>query len=170
MTGRGQPSEVGPFGIETAGGVFEAWYSPFGLSRLQFPSAVRAGAHPRRSVPRHVQRWHKKVETAVNAVLKGLPIPRGLALDTRGGTVFQQAVWRELCRIPRGRTRTYGEIAGRLGRPAATRAVGAACGANPIPLLIPCHRVVASGGGIGGFSAGLPWKIRLLAIEGILTG
>ena len=82
------------------------------------------------------------------------------------GTAFQKAVWAELARIPYGKRRTYGEIAAKLGRPRGARAVGAACGANPVPILVPCHRVVASGGGLGGFSAGLAVKRRLLDLEG----
>jgi O-6-methylguanine DNA methyltransferase len=80
------------------------------------------------------------------------------------GTAFQQAVWRELKKIPRGQTRTYGEVAAAIGCPKAVRAVGTACGANPLPLFIPCHRVVAQNGP-GGFGRGLPWKLLLLEIE-----
>jgi O-6-methylguanine DNA methyltransferase len=83
---------------------------------------------------------------------------------TSEGTEFQKAVWREMQKIPRGQTRTYGEIAATIGRPNAVRAVGSACGANPIPLFIPCHRVVAKNG-LGGFGAGLPWKKLLLKEE-----
>jgi len=81
------------------------------------------------------------------------------------GTYFQKTVWEALQKIPRGQTRTYGEIAAAIGRPNAARAVGTACGANPIPLFIPCHRVVAKNG-LGGFVAGLPWKKLLLKEEG----
>jgi O-6-methylguanine DNA methyltransferase len=83
------------------------------------------------------------------------------------GTKFQMAVWNELKKIPRGQTKTYGEIAAAIGRPNAARAVGSACGANPLPLFIPCHRVVAKNG-LGGFGSGLPWKKLLLNMEGIL--
>ena len=89
-----------------------------------------------------------------------------LALDLRG-TPFQLRVWGELQRIPQGEVRTYGEIAERLGQLGASRAVGGANGKNPIPLIVPCHRVVASDG-IGGFTGGLAWKERLLAHEGIV--
>jgi len=68
-------------------------------------------------------------------------------------------------RIPAGHTRSYGELAADIGKPKAVRAVGGACGANPIPLLVPCHRVLAAGGKIGGFSGGLDWKRKLLARE-----
>jgi O-6-methylguanine DNA methyltransferase len=83
------------------------------------------------------------------------------------GTDFQESVWRELKKIPRGQTRTYGEIAAAIGNPKAVRAVGSACGANPLPVFIPCHRVVAKNG-LGGFGSGLPWKVLLLKMEGAL--
>ncbi len=79
------------------------------------------------------------------------------------GTDFQQQVWRAIARIPAGGTQTYGELALAIGRPRAYRAVANACGKNPVPLFIPCHRVVAANGKIGGFSAGLAWKRLLLA-------
>jgi O-6-methylguanine DNA methyltransferase len=83
------------------------------------------------------------------------------------GTNFQKSVWRELKKIPRGQTRTYGEIAAAIGNPRAVRAVGSACGANPLPVFIPCHRVVSKTG-LGGFGSGLPWKLLLLKTEGAL--
>ncbi len=85
-------------------------------------------------------------------------------LDLNGATPFQRAVWRALRRIPHGQTRTYAQIARSIGRPKACRAVGNACGSNPLPLLIPCHRAVACNG-LGGFSAGLGWKKILLDLE-----
>lgn len=85
-------------------------------------------------------------------------------LDLRGSD-FQLCVWRELIRIPYGTTRTYAEIARRIGKPGAARAVGMANGRNPVPLFVPCHRVVAATG-LGGFSGGLDHKRRLLALEG----
>lgn len=91
------------------------------------------------------------------------------AVGTPDGTPFQQAVWNEVKKIPRGRTRTYGEIAAAIGRPKAVRAVGSACGANPLPVFIPCHRVVAKSG-LGGFGSGLPWKKLLLKEEGWIEG
>lgn len=82
------------------------------------------------------------------------------------GTVFQRRVWRALTDIPFGETITYGELARRVGRPRAARAVGAANGANPIAIIIPCHRVVAASD-IGGYAGGLEIKRRLLALEGV---
>ena len=87
-----------------------------------------------------------------------------LALDLRA-TEFQRAVYDALLRIPYGETRTYADIAREIGSPRALRAVGAANGANPIPLVIPCHRVVRTGGHLGGYGGGLPLKRRLLAME-----
>jgi len=86
------------------------------------------------------------------------------------GTAFQQHVWTLLTEIPFGAIATYGEIAARAGRAGAARAVGAACHRNPIPIFIPCHRVVAAGGRLGGFSLGLDLKRRLLTLEGTTAG
>lgn len=86
------------------------------------------------------------------------------ALDLQGSD-FQRLVWRALLDIPWGEVRTYGELAQALGRPGAARAVGAANGANPVAVLVPCHRVVAAGGRLGGYAAGLDVKRRLLAHE-----
>lgn len=85
-------------------------------------------------------------------------------LDLRG-TDFQQTVWRQLKEIPFGETCSYGELAASVGRPKAQRAVGAANGMNPVPIIIPCHRVIAASGSIGGYSGGLQNKRRLLAFE-----
>ncbi|HEX7124788.1 MAG TPA: methylated-DNA--[protein]-cysteine S-methyltransferase [Thermodesulfobacteriota bacterium] len=106
---------------------------------------------------------------ALRAYLAGTPRP-DVALDL-AGTPFQLAVWRALLEIPYGATVTYGELAARLGRPGAARAVGAAVGANPVSLLVPCHRVVGAGGSLTGFGWGLALKRRLLAHEqqGALT-
>jgi methylated-DNA-[protein]-cysteine S-methyltransferase len=81
------------------------------------------------------------------------------------GTPFQQAVWAELARIGYGRTHTYGEVAATLGRPAASRAVGAATGRNPLSIIVPCHRLVGRGGALTGYAGGLDRKRTLLAFE-----
>jgi methylated-DNA-[protein]-cysteine S-methyltransferase len=87
-----------------------------------------------------------------------------LPLDLRG-TEFQLRVWRQLLTIPYGETRSYGEIARAMGAPNAVRAVGAANGANPIAIVVPCHRVIGSGGKLVGYGGGLPLKKRLLELE-----
>ncbi len=92
------------------------------------------------------------------------PLP-SLPLKWYRGTAFERAVWRELQRIPFGETRTYGEVAARIGRPRAARAVGGACAKNPMAIVVPCHRVVAGGGRWGGFSSGLATKRFLLRLE-----
>lgn len=81
------------------------------------------------------------------------------------GTPFQQRVWMALVKIPYGETRSYMEIARSIGAPAAMRAVGAANGANPLPIVVPCHRVIGSSGKLVGYGGGLPLKRRLLALE-----
>jgi methylated-DNA-[protein]-cysteine S-methyltransferase len=81
------------------------------------------------------------------------------------GTEFQKRVWKALMRIPYGVTSTYGQIADDIGSPRAVRAVGGACGANPIGIIVPCHRIIGSDGGLVGYGGGLPLKRRLLALE-----
>jgi O-6-methylguanine DNA methyltransferase len=88
-----------------------------------------------------------------------------LRLDQRG-SAFQIAVWNALCEVPWGETASYGEIARRVGFPEAAQAVGAANGANPHPLIVPCHRIIGSDGSLTGFGGGLPLKQALLALEG----
>jgi len=83
-----------------------------------------------------------------------------------GGTEFQRSVWRLLLGIPFGKTTTYGKLAGKLGNPKANRAVGAANGRNPLPIVVPCHRVIGSDGKLTGFAGGLPVKQWLLEHEG----
>lgn len=92
-----------------------------------------------------------------------------LALDLEG-TDFQQHVWGALARIPFGETRSYGIIAGEVGRPAAARAVGAATGRNPAPVIVPCHRVLGASGSLTGFAGGLDAKRALLAHEAEVAG
>lgn len=84
------------------------------------------------------------------------------------GTPFQQRVWRELVEIPYGVTISYGELARRLRRPKASRAVGAANGRNPLPIVIPCHRVIGASGDLTGFGGGLHLKVGLLSLENAL--
>jgi methylated-DNA-[protein]-cysteine S-methyltransferase len=85
--------------------------------------------------------------------------------ELRGGSEFEQAVWAEIARIPYGETITYGAIATALGDPGAARAVGTACNHNPVPVIVPCHRVVGAGNKMVGFGGGLDRKRRLLELE-----
>ena len=103
----------------------------------------------------------------VEAALAAISTPaaaRELPIDVRG-TAFQEAVWRELRRIPLGETRSYAEIAKAVGQPGAVRAVGTANGANPVAVLVPCHRVIRSDGSLGGYASGLDRKRKLLEAE-----
>lgn len=97
--------------------------------------------------------------------ISGKGLDEKVPLDLHG-TPFQLEVWKEMLRIPAGRTRSYGEVARNIGRPKAFRAVAQACGANPIPVVVPCHRVVASNG-LGGYTGGIERKIFLLNAEGV---
>lgn len=100
----------------------------------------------------------------ITAFLDGKRRGFRLALDLRG-TPFQRRVWEVLLHIPFGETRSYGDVARAIGRPEASRAVAGACGRNHVPIVVPCHRVIAGDGGLGGFSAGLDRKRRLLSLE-----
>lgn len=90
-------------------------------------------------------------------------------LDLSYGTSFQRQVWRTLLRVPYGKLRSYQWIAARVGGPRHARAVGNAVGANPLPIVVPCHRIVAHDASLGGFSGGLSMKRKLLSLEGTLT-
>lgn len=90
-----------------------------------------------------------------------------LPLDMQGGTEFQRAVWQELTTIPFGRSTTYAALAQRIGKPRAVRAVGAANGRNPLPIVVPCHRVIGASGALTGYAGGLERKAYLLALEGV---
>lgn len=162
--------ELFELAVPTAHGEFTASYSLFGLSELSFPKTTSA-LRKRRSIPpdalQQISVWHRLTTKALKAALTGrepLELP---PLDIITGTDFQRQVWRAMQKIPWGQTSSYGGLARAIGRPKAVRAVGGACGANPIPVFIPCHRVLASGGRIGGFSSGLDWKRTLLTMEGV---
>lgn len=109
-----------------------------------------------------------EISARVVALASGAALSHALPLDLRG-TAFQQRVWRELQRIPRGETITYAELAARIGSPTAVRAVGTACGANPVAMVVPCHRVVRADGTRGGYAWGLERKVRLLRDEKLPT-
>jgi methylated-DNA-[protein]-cysteine S-methyltransferase len=127
------------------------------LAELHFDPARGQGDRP---APAHLE----PVARQLGEYSEGRRVAFDLRLRPRG-TPFRQEVWKALTEIPIGRTTTYGELARKLGRPAAYRAVGAANGANPIMLVIPCHRVIGSDGGLTGFGGGLPLKARMLEFE-----
>lgn len=90
-------------------------------------------------------------------------------IDCSAGTPFQRKVWKAITRIPYGRVRSYQWVAMRVGGKQYARAVGMALGANPVPIVVPCHRIISHDGSLGGFSCGLPLKRRLLSLEGTLA-
>ncbi len=154
--------------IATPEGEFLAEYSAQGLAQLHFPPARTT--NPPAATGRAaaaVGTWHRITKAALTAILAGRAPRTFPPLDLSAGTPFQQSVWRAMQEIPFGQTRSYGEIASAIGKPKGVRAVGGACGANPIPVLVPCHRVLAAKGKIGGFSGGLDWKRTLLEREGV---
>jgi O-6-methylguanine DNA methyltransferase len=152
--------------IATQAGNFTARYSNSGLAVLAFPSAGKKPTAPTRSAPAGIRLWHQMTSQAVRTALTGRAPACLPPLDLAAGTVFQQRVWNALRQIDVGETRSYAQLARAAAKPRAARAVGRACGANPIPLLVPCHRVLAANGRLGGFSAGLRWKRLLLKREG----
>lgn len=169
--------DVRTFRLPTKLGEWTASFSDAGLCELRLPGTLlKRGRHPGRV---------GKSDAGVYPVLKdqegvaGQVLRDALAARLAGERIdlpwhsfdlssrppFFSRAWRALYEIPFGEVRTYGQLAAAAGSPAAVRAAGQACGANPIVLFIPCHRVVASNGP-GGFGAGLEWKRRLLELEG----
>lgn len=132
-----------------------------GLHHVMFASSKRAKPDPQwREDAQPLQETMRQLRAYFAGELENFDLP--LAPD---GTDFQRNVWRNLCDIPFGETISYGELAKRVGNPKASRAVGAANGQNPIPIIIPCHRVIGSNGKLTGFGGGLPIKEKLLALE-----
>jgi O-6-methylguanine DNA methyltransferase len=159
--------------METPLGPALLYFSARGLQQLAFvrerdlKEGVAMGATPEtQALPEGVlQQWHERVAQALEDFFSGKPVAvNALPLDL-GGTPFQRLVWQELQKIPWGETVSYQELANRLGHPKAARAVGQACGANSVPILIPCHRVIAADGSLGGYSSGLERKRWLLKHE-----
>jgi len=156
--------------VETPIGALRLASTEVGLAFLELPRSNGSGftGWLRRWAPgARVAEGFKPNQGAAKQLLEYFAGKRRefeVPLDLRG-TEFQVAVWRALCAIPYGETISYAEQARRVGRPSAPRAVGAANGANPIAIIVPCHRVVNADGKLGGYGGGLPLKKRLLALE-----
>lgn len=129
------------------------------ITNLFFGNTVRPGAYEEAETP-----LLQKAAAQLQAYLGGERAMFDLPLAPEG-TVFERMVWESLLTIPYGETRTYGQLAARLGRPQASRAVGRANGRNPISIIIPCHRVIGANGALTGYAGGLPMKKALLALE-----
>jgi O-6-methylguanine DNA methyltransferase len=163
--------------IPTRDGQFTARYSEKGLAGLNFPNGraelpLGQAAQQHRptkwdGVPANIRAWHHMTGTALKTILAGHK-PKKLPPLDLAGTEFQKSVWNALRKISFGKTKSYGEIAAAIGRPKSVRAVGGACGANPVPVLVPCHRVLAANKKLGGFSGGLNRKRELLKREGVV--
>jgi O-6-methylguanine DNA methyltransferase len=163
-------SRVFTAGFESPIGPLRIASSEAGLAYLELPGAsgrgfsgwlARHGPGARREAAYAPNR------EAIRQILEYLDGKRSafeLTLDLRG-TGFQRAVWDALLAIPYGETRSYGHVARAIGSPAAMRAVGLANGSNPVALVVPCHRVIAAGGKLGGYGGGHELKRRLLAME-----
>jgi O-6-methylguanine DNA methyltransferase len=161
---------VGP--VETSAGIYGAVLSEAGLVRLTFPSEPLAKCEV------WADRWFPTAECVVDEERLGLVGEQltayfggrlrefSLPIDLRG-SAFQVDVWKELLSIPYGTSRSYAQVATAIGRPSAVRAVGAANGANPVPIVVPCHRVIGSNGALTGYGGGLDLKTRLLELEGV---
>jgi O-6-methylguanine DNA methyltransferase len=141
-----------------------------GLAYVRLPRAGGRGfaGWLRRQAPgARVETGFAPNKAAIRQILEYLDGKRSdfsVALDLRG-TDVQQRVWQALLEIPYGETRSYADVAATIGESGAARAVGTANGANPCSIVVPCHRVVAAGGKLGGYGGGLPLKRRLLALE-----
>jgi methylated-DNA-[protein]-cysteine S-methyltransferase len=148
--------------LETALGPLLLAADEAGLRSISFEN----GRHPARPDPSWQKDESQLRETIrqLRAYFAGKLENFDLPLAPKG-TQFQLKVWTELCEIPYGETISYGELARRIGNPTAARAVGLANGSNPIPIVIPCHRVIGSNGRLTGYGGGLPIKEKLLALE-----
>lgn len=143
--------------IHTPLGPLLATATDQGLTSLRFdPDTEAHDAHPVLELAR------AELDAYFRGDLRDFTVP-----VAQNGTPFQRRVWDELRRIPYGHTISYAQLAARVGNPAAVRAVGGANGANNVPIIVPCHRVIAADGTLGGFGGGLDRKRRLLALEHI---
>ena len=145
--------------------------SPIGELSVALDEAGVCGVHfgPVEHAARTVDDGFTRVAEELAAYFAGELTGFTVPLSVRRGSDFERAVWREMTAIPYGGTRTYGEVARSVGDAGAARAVGVACNRNPIPVIVPCHRIVGAGGKLVGFGGGLPRKRHLLELEARVT-
>ena len=167
----GWPADLRGARLETSWGEIEVVAGELGVWRCALPKAggadpatLRAWKWTAAGAPKWLRRAMEHARAALEGEEPEEPVGAHPEVFARA-TAFRAAAWRAIGKIGRGRTATYAEIAAAAGRPCAARAAGGACGANPVPLYVPCHRVVARGGA-GGFTGGMAWKAALLAREG----
>ena len=154
--------------IPTEDGTFILEFSQKGLYALKFPPQKKeAKAAP--AGPRKKYSALKRTELLLKGYLSGWPVRfSNLKIDFSGFTKLERQVLRVLARVPAGSVTSYGELAKKIGRPRAARFVGSVMRKNRLPILLPCHRVLAADGCLGGYSQGLAWKRKLLKLEGVL--
>lgn len=156
--------------LQTPIGALQLFSTSKGLMKLALPNEPRSVAETyiRRLLGaitiREDAAAHEIALAELTAYFAGACHAFNVPLDPRG-TPFQRLVWDAVAAVPYGETRTYGEIARTIGRPAAARAVGAANGANPLPVIIPCHRLIGANGDLTGYGGGIEIKRQLLALE-----
>lgn len=158
------PSPLATLRVATPLGPFVIAADHAGLvrvSRVRATDEEQVDAARPSDADRHCAQAAAELAAYFAGTLRAFTVPLRLA-----GPPFQERVWHQMRAIPYGATQTYGDLALQLGDTGASRAVGIACGANPIPLIVPCHRVVAAGGALGGFGLGREAKIWLLEHEG----
>ena len=140
-----------------------------GIARIMFGASTEAEAEGLLLNEMQAVKSHSGLLEVVNRLTQyfnGAPVNFTLDFDLSDGTQFQIAAWETARRIPYGSVRSYSWIAREIGKPKGARAVGQAMGANPLSIIVPCHRVIRSDGDLGGYSGGLHWKRQLLALEG----
>jgi methylated-DNA-[protein]-cysteine S-methyltransferase len=155
-------TEMGWLGIAGESGVLDALVLP-GLDRYEISARMQADLG---RTLFYTDADFSGEADRLRAYFAGERVNFRCAVRGIGTTEFDHEVWDGARRIPYGETWTYGELAAMIGHPGAARAVGSALGRNPVPVVVPCHRIIRSDGGLGGFSAGIHWKISLLALEG----
>lgn len=152
--------------VVTPVGVLVIECSDTGLRAIhRFDNAVEAKRYAKAAALREASAITADASQFVRALCSGTAPHLPVALDLQGGTALQRRVWDAIAAIPYGKTISYTELAKQVGKPAAVRAVASACGKNPVPLVIPCHRVLAKDGSLGGFAWGLDAKRLLLTLE-----
>ena len=146
--------------LDTPLGTLQIEATERGLCGIWFPSrSINQGPTPGKN--RVISLAKQELNAFFAGELKTFSVP----LDWYG-TQFQESVWQALLAVPYGKTVTYGDVARAIGRPRSSRPVGGAVGKNPLPIIVPCHRVIGSDGSLTGFTGGLDIKIRLLELEG----
>ncbi len=165
------PEDQAQLAVDTPIGVLHIVATPKGVAQVDFVSTKQGRAQSKKTSPTPAAKQARAhIANALRQIreyFSGRRSDFDLPLDLHG-TPNQQMVWQGLLEIPYGKTLSYGELAEKIGAPRAARAVGTACGRNPVPVIVPCHRVIGSTGGLHGYGGGLWRKKLLLELEGVL--